>query len=337
MSMRKIGAVLRSLSLASLLVVIFSVVAASSTISVSSGLIAGLGSTITVAITLDKAPNGLAGYTITVSLSNPSLADIIDVAFPGWASPTNADDIALLPLPAASVEMRAVDLGEAVEAGATAIALGTVTIEGTLEGECEINVVVDRADDDGGYPIAPSVSPGTLKVQGVTAAVFRVDSEGNVLADQAFYGASFQTGAADVAEWVSVSGPVEPGDVLELDPDNPQHYRKTTGSCSSLVAGVVSTQPGVTLGSSPLGFGPRTDDSRLATEDSALLALLGIVPVKACDEGGAIGIGDLLVVASIPGYAKKWNAEYGGACPLIGKALEEMDEQTGTILVLLMR
>jgi len=48
---------------------------------------------------------------------------------------------------------------------------------------------------------------------------------------------------------VSVSEPVVPGDVLELDPDNPSHYRKSRGPCSNLVAGVVSTDPGFVLGS----------------------------------------------------------------------------------------
>ncbi|MFC2108314.1 M6 family metalloprotease domain-containing protein [Candidatus Bipolaricaulota bacterium] len=171
-----------------------------------------------------------------------------------------------------------------------------------------------------------------------TAAVFRVDAAGNVLADQAFYGASFQTGAADVAEWVLVSEPVKAGDVLELDPENPQHYRKTTGSCSSLVAGVVSTDPGVVLGSSPLGFGPWTDDSRLVTEDSALLALIGIVPVKACDEGGPIEPGDLLVPASIPGYIRRWDPEHADFCDnFVGKALEPLEIGTNQILILLMR
>ena len=164
-----------------------------------------------------------------------------------------------------------------------------------------------------------------------TSAVFRVDGAGNVLADQAFYGASFQADAADVAEWVLVSEPVEAGDVLELDPENPQHYRRTTGSCSSLVAGVVSTQPGVLLGSPP------SPDHLSATTDYALLALIGIVPVKACDEGGPIEPGDLLVPASIPGYVRRWDPERDVDCPFVGKALEPLEVGTGSIDMLLMR
>ena len=63
------------------------------------------------------------------------------------------------------------------------------------------------------------------------------------------------------------------------------------------------------------------------------LALVGKVPTKVCNEGGAIKRGDLLVSASIPGYAKKAgdNPKVG---TVIGKALENSDSQKGTILVL---
>ncbi|MCK4963974.1 MAG: IPT/TIG domain-containing protein, partial [Dehalococcoidia bacterium] len=136
-----------------------------------------------------------------------------------------------------------------------------------------------------------------------TPAVFRVTSTGDVLADGAFYGSSFETGAADVAEWVLVSEPVKPGDVLELDPENPGHYRRSSGLCSDLVAGVVSTDPGFILGSRPA-----TGDSGLSTPDRALLALIGIIPVKVTNEGGLIQPGgDLLMSSSTPGYAMRWN------------------------------
>jgi len=124
---------------------------------------------------------------------------------------------------------------------------------------------------------------------------------------------------------VLVSEPVEPGDVLEIDPENPGHYRKARGPCSSSVAGVVSTGPGFVLG--------HGED----TEGKALLALIGIVPVKVTDEGGPIRPGDLLVVSSTPGYAMRWDPESGEPCTFVGKALEALEAGTGTVLVLLMR
>ena len=173
----------------------------------------------------------------------------------------------------------------------------------------------------------------SFEVVGPTAAAFRVSKYGNVFSDSSFYGANFYSGSADVAEWVPVSEPVDPGDVLELDPDNPGHYRKARGTCSNLVAGVVSTDPGFVLGANP-----STVDSGLWTDsDSALLALVGIVPVKVTDEGGSIKPGDILVCSSIPGYAMKWNSESDRICGLVGKALGFMENDLGTILVLLIR
>ena len=181
------------------------------------------------------------------------------------------------------------------------------------------SLVVQGENADATYPSAAG-----------TASVFRITKEGNVHADGAYYGQSFEAGSADVAEWVSVSEPVEPGDVLELDPDNPSHYRKARGPCSDLVAGVVSTDPGFVLGSSPA-----TEDSGLSTPNRALLALLGIVPVKVTDEGGPIQPGDLLVTSSTPGYAMRWSGLESCPCALIGKALDPLGGKTGIILVLL--
>jgi len=174
-----------------------------------------------------------------------------------------------------------------------------------------------------------------------SASVFRVNDLGNVYSDSSFYGAGLAIGLADVAEWVPVSESVEPGDVLELDPSRPGHYRKARSKCSTLVAGVVSTKPGVILGSQVLGSdtGLTTDDSRLVTDDSALLALLGIAPVKVTDEGGPVEPGDLLVVSSTPGVAMRWDPEHEETreCGLVGKALEPLDSGTGVIQMLLMR
>jgi hypothetical protein len=167
-------------------------------------------------------------------------------------------------------------------------------------------------------------------VGGTTPAVFKVDSSGIVRADGSFYGSAFLTGSADVAEWVTVSEPVEPGDVLELDPGNPGHYRKAVGPCSSLVAGVVSTEPGFALGS-PTHYVLPTIDAQV------LLALVGMVPVKACDENGPIALGDLVVPSSIPGYVMRWDSERFPSCMPVGKALQELGSGTGAILILLMR
>jgi hypothetical protein len=153
--------------------------------------------------------------------------------------------------------------------------------------------------------------------------VFRVDSSGNVLSDAGLFGAGFETGFADVAEWVPVSEAVEPGTVLELDGSHPGTYRSSRTPCSTMVAGVVSTQPGITLGAGTVG------------PQQALLALSGIVPVKVTNEGGPIQPGDLLVSSSTPGYAMRWAGPEPCPCALVGKALEPMTDEQGVISVLL--
>jgi endoglucanase len=150
--------------------------------------------------------------------------------------------------------------------------------------------------------------------------IFSVSREGNVYAAGAF----FSSQGADVAEWVPTSEPLEPGDVIELDPDNPGSYRKTHGPYSALVIGVVSSVPGVILGETPSG-------------SKALLALLGTVPVKATDENGPIHPGDLLVSASRPGYAMRCDDREKCKDAIFGKALEQLENGTGIIRVLLMR
>jgi hypothetical protein len=154
-----------------------------------------------------------------------------------------------------------------------------------------------------------------------TGAIFRIErTTGNACAD-----GSWNAGGADVAEYIAVSEPVEPGDVVELDPHNPKHYRKARSAYSTLVAGVISTQPGVVLG------------ARTQSEGRALLALLGRVPVKATTENGPIHLGDLLTSASKPGYAMRCESAAQCEGAIIGKALEALDAGEGVILMLVMR
>nr|BAL55178.1 peptidase S8/S53 [uncultured Acetothermia bacterium]BAL60219.1 peptidase S8/S53 [Candidatus Acetothermum autotrophicum] len=200
-----------------------------------------------------------------------------------------------------------------------------------------------------------------------TGAIFRIErTTGNVCAD-----GSFNSGGADVAEYVRVSEAVEPGDVLELDPTKPGHYRKARGAYSTLVAGVVSTQPGVILGVRPnplapfptreggqapgfawtvhraaIGGTPNSPDAvwspptlgeGLGERSTALLALIGRVPVRATTENGPIRPGDLLTSSSKPGYAMRCDEARKCEGAIIGKALEALDGSDGVILMLVMK
>ena len=153
---------------------------------------------------------------------------------------------------------------------------------------------------------------------------FRVErSTGDVFAQ-----GSFIPGGADIAERINVSERVEPGDVVELDPTKPGHYRKARGG-ANLVAGVITTEPGFVLGNS----------NQLLESEKAerpLLALMGKVPVKVTTENGPIRPGDLLTVSSKPGYAMRCAESKAQERAIIGKALEGLEKGEGLILVLVM-
>jgi len=173
--------------------------------------------------------------------------------------------------------------------------------------------------------------------------VFRVErSTGDVFAQGSFTG-----GGADLAERINVSEPVEPGDVVELDPGRPGYYRKARSASSKLIAGVISKEPGFMLGN-------RSEESQLSVvggqlsvasgqsseplvKERPLLALLGRVAVKATTENGPISVGDLLTVsASRPGCAMRSNEDSDVEEAIIGKALESLDGREGLIMVLVM-
>jgi hypothetical protein len=112
----------------------------------------------------------------------------------------------------------------------------------------------------------------------------------------------------DIAEWFISRGDLTPGDLVSIDPQGPTPeyiVRSTTTSDSKLI-GIVSTNPGITLGEP-------TDDL-----SAYPIALAGRVPVKVSGENGDIAPGDPLTSSSTAGVAMK--ATKSG--PIIGKALE---------------
>jgi hypothetical protein len=151
-----------------------------------------------------------------------------------------------------------------------------------------------------------------------TGLIFRVErTTGNVYAKGSITG-----GGADVAERVDASESLEPGDVVEIDPDNPGKFRKAREAISTRVAGVISTAPGVVLGNK---------DAVTSSDPRPILALAGRVPVKVTAKYGAIQVGDLLVSSPIPGYAMKCPEATKCVGAVVGKALEPLKEGVGVI------
>ena len=131
----------------------------------------------------------------------------------------------------------------------------------------------------------------------------------------------------DVAEWVDSSQELVAGTVVVLDSSRSNHVIAATQSYDSRIAGVISRQPGLTLGEE--------------AEGRVLVATTGRVSVKVDATEGPIQIGDLLVTSNREGFAmKSLPVDVGGVRmhrpgTLIGKALEPLAKGTGEILVLL--
>ncbi len=114
-----------------------------------------------------------------------------------------------------------------------------------------------------------------------------------------------------------VSGAVDVGDLLILDPERPGALRVATTIADPGVVGVAVVAP------SSAGSG----QSEVAVAGS------GFATVKADAGYGAIRAGDLLTSSATPGHAMlALTAEPG---TIVGKALEPLDAGTGTIRMLL--
>jgi hypothetical protein len=131
----------------------------------------------------------------------------------------------------------------------------------------------------------------------------------------------------DVAEWVESSQQLAAGTVVVLDQTKSNQVIASSQAYDTRVAGVISAQPGITLGVNGAG--------------KVLVATTGRVRIKVDASRGSIQVGDLLVTSDVAGVAMKSQPiDVGGVQihrpgTLIGKALEPLTTGTGEILVLL--
>jgi len=125
---------------------------------------------------------------------------------------------------------------------------------------------------------------------------------------------------ADIAENFPTNDKLEPGDVVIIDTELSEGVKKSTTAYSTLVAGVVTTEPGAIFGSKVNG---------------SAIALAGRVPIKVTNENGKINPGDLLTSSSKAGFAMKCESKEKCSGAIIGKALETFDLSEGKIKVLI--
>lgn len=149
---------------------------------------------------------------------------------------------------------------------------------------------------------------------------------------------AFNSPSSDLAEVYPSMDELKPAEVVTLDRDRHGHVERTTraGQVGPLL--VVSTDPGLLLGApsdealAEAGRVPEvgwTPGGTLVVPGTYPIALSGRVPVQATAENGMIHVGDPLTSSSIPGTAMKAPSD----APVLGVALEPLEEGTGTIEV----
>ena len=167
---------------------------------------------------------------------------------------------------------------------------------------------VSELDAEGLTVVSGGGSPEPHSQQPVQDAGIRPEAGGNADEDSA------RPVALDPEDLFPVSEPVEPGDVLVIDPDNPGLMRLSRMPGDARVFGIVSDEPGVVIG------------------EQAPVALSGVVVCKVDAGFGEIRPGDLLTTSSTPGHAMLNLDPSAGT--ILGKALEPLAVGTGQIKVL---
>jgi hypothetical protein len=132
---------------------------------------------------------------------------------------------------------------------------------------------------------------------------------------------------ADLAEKFPTTETLEPGTVVEIDPDNPGQLRKARGAYNTRVAGVVAGANGLSKG---IVLG-----NLEGSENHTPIAMSGRVWVYADATHEAIEPGDLLTTSDTPGHAMKASDPTRAHGTVIGKAMTRLEKgKTGMVLVL---
>jgi hypothetical protein len=192
------------------------------------------------------------------------------------------------------------------------------------------NAVYGRAagtNSGGAYWYGNGVYGFSVNSNGVLGDTYRSDHMYGVRTPDYMLAARYDTGSSDIAEYMPVVGDVTSGTVLVIGEDG--KLQPSTTSYDTRVAGIVSTEPGVSLGIKEGG-----------NPGEQIIAVAGRVPCKVDASSAPIHAGDLLTTSDNPGYAMKAEKVSSGTLKfylpgtVIGKAMGSLESGTGTIEVL---
>ena len=124
------------------------------------------GEAIPIELSLHNATKSIAGFQVTVSVQNQSIARIAGVQFPDYGDPKTGFELTEVmdELPAQNVTIAAVDLGGVLKGPFSRRVLATLSVELLSPGETRLVASVLRVDDTSGEPIDPAEISGTLTV-----------------------------------------------------------------------------------------------------------------------------------------------------------------------------
>ena len=131
--------------------------ASGSVLSVGNGQVNATSELASMNITLDSAPDGLMDYNLSVTIDDPSIATIKNVAFPPWAITT---ETSLLP---SSFCWLNATTGPGTNI-TTETTLVTITLEGLSGGTTPVSLAVYSMRDDYSNEINPSIINGAFTV-----------------------------------------------------------------------------------------------------------------------------------------------------------------------------
>ena len=158
-----------------------------------------------------------------------------------------------------------------------------------------------------------------------TKTVFEV--KGNAHVYGVLSGKNIKAHYQDVAEWVPATTDLAPGTVVILNRERNNEVMASATAYDTTVAGVVSAQPGISLG--------------VEGEGKEQIATTGRVRVRVDARTAPVRVGDLLVTSDIAGTAMRSEPmdingrKFHQPGTIIGKALEPLEGGVGEILVLL--
>lgn len=187
---------------------------------------------------------------------------------------------------------------------------------------------------DNSYPaIQGNNQGGGIGVSGLSKTNYGVFGDGKeygVAAPDGMLAPKFDVGNADLAEYLPAASTLTAGDVVVIAEQATNGYglELSHEAYDTAVAGIISTEPGLTLG---------VKDGQIMggdNHDDVPLALAGRVPCKVDAAPGAIHVGDLLTTSTTPGHAMRCANRLDCVGAIIGKALEPLEDGQGTITVL---